>query len=67
MAKRTSRAKLSAVEQRLQMLRNEVALTPQPDRFAAELAELQRALKDLEVAYEEVDQQTEELESGSDG
>jgi len=63
MAKRTSRAKLSAVEQRLQMLRNEIALTPQPDRFAAELAELQRALKDLEVAYEEVDQQTEELET----
>jgi PAS domain S-box-containing protein len=63
MSKRTSRAKLSAVEQRLQILRNEVALTAQPDRFAAELAALQQALGDLAVAYEEMDQQTEELET----
>jgi len=63
MPKRTARSKLSEVEKRLQLLRNEVALTPQPDRFTAELKELQQALADLEVAYEEVEQQTEELEA----
>src|SRR5689334_11959626 len=62
MPKRSS-GKLSTAQRRLQGLRREVAESPEPDRFAAELAALQSQFDDLDVAYEELEQQNEELQS----
>ena len=61
MPKRSTGAKLSDVNRRLRLLRNEVAAGPQEDRLAAELAGIEARVAELEVAYEELTQQNEEL------
>ena len=56
-------AKLSAAQEQLRALHGEVAALPQPERFAAELETLQDQLAGLEVAYAELEEQNDELET----
>jgi two-component system, cell cycle sensor histidine kinase and response regulator CckA len=53
--------RLSSARHQLERLQREAAESAQPERFAAELAELQAQLSGLEVVYEELEQQNDEL------
>ncbi|MFL6258936.1 MAG: ATP-binding protein [Thermoanaerobaculia bacterium] len=57
----SSLAKLSSAQRRLKSLRSEAARLRSPEVFATELAALQDHLAELEVAYEELEQQNQEL------
>ncbi|HYO15950.1 MAG TPA: ATP-binding protein [Thermoanaerobaculia bacterium] len=62
MPKRSSMMRrLSSAQRRLEQLQDEVAADAPSERFAAELAEVQAQLMELEVAHEELEQQNEEL------
>jgi two-component system cell cycle sensor histidine kinase/response regulator CckA len=57
----SSLAKLSSAQRRLKSLRSEAARLRSPEVFATELAAFQDHLAELEVAYEELEQQNQEL------
>ncbi len=57
----SSLAKLSSAQRRLKSLQGEAARLRSPEIFATELAALQDHLAELEVAYEELEQQNQEL------
>ena len=57
----SSLAKLSSAQRRLKSLQGEAARLRSPEVFATELAALQDHLAELEVAYEELEQQNQEL------
>jgi two-component system, cell cycle sensor histidine kinase and response regulator CckA len=57
----SSLAKLSSAQRRLKSLQSEAARLRSPETFATELAALQDHLAELEVAYEELEQQNQEL------
>jgi PAS domain S-box-containing protein len=57
----SSLAKLSSAQRRLKSLQGEAAPLRSPEVFATELAALQDHLAELEVAYEELEQQNQEL------
>ncbi len=57
----SSLAKLSSAQRRLKSLQSEAARLRSPEVFATELAALQDHLAELEVAYEELEQQNQEL------
>ncbi|HEY4574511.1 MAG TPA: ATP-binding protein [Thermoanaerobaculia bacterium] len=61
MSTESSLAKLSSAQRRLKSLQGEAARLRSPEIFATELAALQDHLAELEVAYEELEQQNQEL------
>jgi two-component system, cell cycle sensor histidine kinase and response regulator CckA len=61
MSTESSLAKLSSAQRRLKSLQGEAARLRSPEVFATELAALQDHLAELEVAYEELEQQNQEL------
>ena len=61
MPKASQAAKLAAAQRRLGALQTQAGALPAPERFAAELETLRSQLADLEVAWEELEQQNDDL------
>ena len=63
MTKRLANGKLSSAQKQLRALQGEIAQLAQPGRSAQDLEDLQVQLAELDVAYEELEQQNDELQT----